>query len=333
MNSRRLLLLILPLMMAGCSLTAQTTFSQFYSSPLTVNPANTGKFTGDYRLGGVCRNENNSFGFSSAKAAFFTDMRILKSSLATNDKLAVGVAALAEKNVALGLKNSYLSFSLAYHKGLDEAGLQQVGVGFQINYCHQSLTSPTLIFEDQLLYLSTRGIVNTNPYGMQPVNITYPDLNIGLVYENAFDNRNTVSVGLSAFHVNRPNTSFNGGEFHLAPLGSLQLGWKRQSSSDDENALFSSLMVSNTKDKTLGYINVNFIYLARINQSRYKIGPGCSFRRDEFSDNALIPSIALYYEKFVFNISFDVNVSKQTSSQRRAAEASVIYTIHQKTKE
>ncbi|MBC7868400.1 MAG: type IX secretion system membrane protein PorP/SprF, partial [Gloeobacteraceae cyanobacterium ES-bin-316] len=39
---------------------AQSRFSQFYSNPLLINPANTGRFDKTYRLGGSFRRELNT---------------------------------------------------------------------------------------------------------------------------------------------------------------------------------------------------------------------------------------------------------------------------------
>ena len=79
-------------------LVSQNFISKFYTSPLIINPANTGKFLGDYRIRGVYRNEKNAISQNS-KASFFYDSRILPKALPKNDRLAVGGAMLSEKDI------------------------------------------------------------------------------------------------------------------------------------------------------------------------------------------------------------------------------------------
>ena len=56
------------------SLAQDPNFSQFFASPLTLNPALTGKFDGTFRLAGNYRNQwpsiNNAFVTKTASADF-----------------------------------------------------------------------------------------------------------------------------------------------------------------------------------------------------------------------------------------------------------------------
>ena len=65
-------------------------FSQFFSSPLTLNPAFTGKFFGTYRIAGNYRNQwpsiNNAFTTSTISA----DFHILPGRIANNDSWGIG---------------------------------------------------------------------------------------------------------------------------------------------------------------------------------------------------------------------------------------------------
>ena len=69
------------LTLALCASAQDPNFSQFFASPLTLNPALTGKFDGVYRVAGNYRNQwptiNNAF--RTYTASF--DMGILKNSI------------------------------------------------------------------------------------------------------------------------------------------------------------------------------------------------------------------------------------------------------------
>src|SRR5271169_2047694 len=106
-------------------------FSQFFASPLTLNPALTGKFDGVYRVAGNYRNQwptiNNAFTTATASV----DFGVLKNRLPEIDQFGVGIMAFSDKSGNGVLQDNYGALSVAYHKGLDENGYNQIGAGFQ----------------------------------------------------------------------------------------------------------------------------------------------------------------------------------------------------------
>lgn len=315
--------ILIPLLLVHEYLLSQNFFSQFYSSPLTVNPANTGKFLGDYRIGGVGRSGNNGLSLNNSKASFFCDTRILTSALPVKDKLAIGVAALSEKNTFYGIKNSYLLLSLAYHKGLDEDGLQQLSVGFQVNYSHRLVEPAALIFEDQLMNLASSGFVVINPDPNKEININYLDFNIGFGYQNVFNDKNILTVGVSVFHTNRPSRTFNGTKFTLSPQGCVQMGL--ENTVDDRTKLYFAIIISSASEKKVGDLFLSCMYQTKINESNYKICLGGSYRRNELRGAAFVPCLALDYNHFVLSMSYDTDISSKTTSQRGGFEVGMIY--------
>src|SRR5271155_3993150 len=123
-------------------------FSQFFASPLTLNPALTGKFNGVLRVAGNYRNQwpdiNNAFITSTVSI----DAPILVNKLPENDVWGIGALAITDKTASGILNDNYFSISTAYHKSLDENGYHQIGVGFQGTYASQSLDGTRLTFED-----------------------------------------------------------------------------------------------------------------------------------------------------------------------------------------
>jgi hypothetical protein len=71
-------------------------FSQFFASPLTLNPALTGKFDGLYRVAGNFRNQwptiNNAFVTRTASV----DFGIMKNRLAEIDQLGIGILGVTD---------------------------------------------------------------------------------------------------------------------------------------------------------------------------------------------------------------------------------------------
>ena len=85
-------------------------FSQFFASPLTLNPALTGRFDGNFRVAGNYRNQwptiNNAF--TTATVSF--DMPILANRIPEYDTWGVGIMALTDKT-ADGILISAWTFS------------------------------------------------------------------------------------------------------------------------------------------------------------------------------------------------------------------------------
>src|SRR5215475_13867687 len=124
-------------------------FSQFFASPLTLNPALTGKFDGVYRVAGNYRNQwptiNNAF--RTYTASF--DVGILKNRIPEFDQFGIGFLGFADDAGNGVLKNNAFAVSMAYHKALDEDGFHQLGVGFQGGYVGKRLDVTKVTFEDQ----------------------------------------------------------------------------------------------------------------------------------------------------------------------------------------
>src|ERR1044071_9081282 len=72
-------------------------FSQFFASPITLNPALTGKFDGVYRFAANYRNQwptiNNAY--TTATASF--DMGILKDRIPDYDQFGIGIMGFTDR--------------------------------------------------------------------------------------------------------------------------------------------------------------------------------------------------------------------------------------------
>src|SRR5688572_32842425 len=72
-------------------------FSQFFSSPLTLNPALTGKFDGTLRVAGNYRNQWPEFNNVYTTSTASIDFAVLQKNIPFNDTWGVGIIALTDK--------------------------------------------------------------------------------------------------------------------------------------------------------------------------------------------------------------------------------------------
>ncbi|MBD0284473.1 MAG: PorP/SprF family type IX secretion system membrane protein [Flavisolibacter sp.] len=307
---------------ASLMVTAQDpNFSQFFASPLTLNPASTGKFDGNFRVAANFRNQwptiNNAF--TTATISF--DAGILKNRLPEIDQFGVGIMAFSDKSGNGILQNNYLALSAAYHKGLDENGYHQIGAGFQGTYVNKRLDITRLKFEDQLTSQGFTG-VTSEIFTQQQVNITYFDMNAGLFYNGTTNGFNNFYLGASAYHLNRPKESFHGGAYFLQPRLTIQGGGRVPSG--DYNAFHFSANYSRQAAATNtifgGAYSLNLNNTESIPTNLYL---GAWYRLGD----AVIPYIGLEFGDFHIGATYDVNTSglKPASNMRGGAEFSLIY--------
>ena len=125
-------------------------FSQFFASPLTLNPAYTGKFNGLVRVSGNYRDQWPAISKAFVTSTLAVDAPILKGKLNSNDTWCLGGMAMTDRTANGILNSNFLSLSTAYHKALDEDGFHQLGVGFQGTYASKRLDGSQLNFENEL---------------------------------------------------------------------------------------------------------------------------------------------------------------------------------------
>lgn len=320
---KRLLYFIL-LSVAAINVAAQDpNFSQFFASPLTLNPALTGKFDGAYRVAGNYRNQwptiNNAF--TTYTASF--DINILKNRISEVDQFGVGVMAFSDKSGNGVLQYNYAAFSVAYHKGLDEDGYHQIGAGFQGTYVNKRLDVSSLKLEDQLRADGFTGVSSENFSNFQ-LNLSYFDLNAGIFYNGTTNGDNNFYVGASMYHINQYRERFSDtGQYFLAPRVTLQ-GGGRVPVGDGNSFHFSG-----NHSRQAGAVNtiVGGAYALNVNSD--EANPSNLYLGSWFRlGDAIIPYVGLEWGEFRLGASYDVNISqlKPGSNMRGGSEFSLIYT-------
>ena len=319
MRNTVLTLLLLCLMLSAKA--QDPNFSQFFSSPLTLNPALTGKFEGILRVAGNYRNQwptiNNAYTTYTASI----DAGILKSRIPEFDQFGVGVLGFSDKSGNGALQNNAFALSTSYHKALDENGYNQIGLGFQGTFVSKILNVNGLHFTDMLRADGWTGITSES-FSDNNLNVSYFDMNVGLLYNGTSDGSNNYYLGASMYHITRPKESFLEGQYVLDPRLTLQAGGRLPL------AEYNSVHFSAIHSRQANAVNtvIGGAYMMNINQdpqSPTNLYLGSWFRLGD----AVIPYIGLEFGSFHIGATYDVNVSslKPGSNMRGGAEFSLIY--------
>src|SRR6478672_8785235 len=84
-------------------------FSQFFVSPLTLNPALTGKFDGVFRVAGNYRNQWPTINNAFTTYTISMDAGILRNTIPDYDQFGVGIMAFTDKSGNGVLQNNFLA--------------------------------------------------------------------------------------------------------------------------------------------------------------------------------------------------------------------------------
>lgn len=194
------------LLLTGGSLCAQDLhFSQFFNSPLTTNPANTGFIPdANYRLGINYRNQWTSVPVPYKTMSAFGDFQVFREKLEFG-WLGIGGVILRDVAGSGNLTSTKVYGSIAYHQLLGESSL--LSLGFNAGTANKRIDMNKLTFDNQW---NGKFFDAAAPSG-EPItqsSITYYDMQVGMNYAY-FPNDNVyINTGFSVHHVNKPRESF-----------------------------------------------------------------------------------------------------------------------------
>ena len=183
-------------------------FSQFYNSPLNLNPANTGRINSLYRLVANYRLQYlplqtpspfNTFSASGDAGLFRDQLR--------DDIWGIGVVFTYDRQTAIQT-NSFM-ISTAYHKSLGREKKHYLSAGFQVGFTQRSLDRGNLSFEIQFdnrvgafdLTLPSGEVFKSGKYFQ-------PNMNIGLMWSSQFSKLIGAYAGFSMFNIIKAKDTF-----------------------------------------------------------------------------------------------------------------------------
>jgi type IX secretion system PorP/SprF family membrane protein len=301
-------------------------FSQFFVSPLTLNPAFTGKFDGDFRVAGNHRDQWPVLQNVFVTQTVSVDMPIMRGRLGA-DRLGIGLLAINDKTAGGALNGTDFAFSTSFHKALDEDEFNTLGIGFQAAYSQRRLDLSKLRFENELTSTGDFVLDPGNPDRQNvQASINYLNLNAGVLFSGSTDGTNNYYVGVSMYNINRPKESFTNGNYVRPSRITIQGGGYLPLS--DVLTLHGSAMFNSQA----GSSEIVAGMALAANASPYSNQPtNVYFGSWVRVGDALIPYMGLEAAGFRFGASYDINMFSSTKSVRSVTrnkggiEVSLIY--------
>jgi type IX secretion system PorP/SprF family membrane protein len=302
-------------------------FTQYFTSPLTLNPAMTGLVSDDLRFSGNYRSQWSSVSTNPYITGTFSyDMAILKGKLPQGDAMGIGLLGLYDKAGTGGLTNTTFGLSLAYHKAFGYDRQQHISLGVQADYVQKSIDFAKLTFEDMFNSATGTLILPTNDKFANS-SIGYPDFNAGAMYSGKVADHVTAYMGFSYYHITQPvETYLNNYDFQIHARETGYLGGAFDM--NEHTVLYASALFQSQAAATEVLVGaaVGFI-----------LNPGhdADYQKNTIFylggwyryGDAVSPYVGIEWSKMRLGVSYDVNVSSFTPATNGlgAYEISLIY--------
>lgn len=283
--------------------------SQFYTSPLIVNPAFTGN-TGeaDFRTAAQFRNQWSSLTGNYVTSSFAFDAPF---------KERWGLGGYIMNNDASQVFNVFnFVLSASYDVLSQDQDKHELIMGLQLGLINKGADFEEFTFDSQY----DEGIFNpfiASGESLPTNSILLPEVVYGLMYRYNHE-KYTPFVGLSAHHLTYPRSSFLGTEYRLPLKYSIILG------SDfilDESFIARPLLFS-AYQKANFVLNTGAEFQYDANEE-VSVMLGVMYRLNE----SIIPIVGVKYQDITFRFSYDINVSplNDFTRYRGGAEFSLIF--------
>lgn len=207
---KHLLTLALVLTLSGTVFSQDYHFSQFFASPVSLNPALTGLFPGRYRVSLASRSQwNQTLETPFSTTAFSSDFHYFVNPRKRQykDAFGVGVVFASDRVSEINYSVNQIMVSGAFHKSLDPNNNQTLSLGFQMGVVQRNVSYDQLTFEDSFDGTSTY-VEGASLEALPANNYAFGDYNIGLNYAYAPKNQTAIFVGAALHHFNKPEQSF-----------------------------------------------------------------------------------------------------------------------------
>ncbi len=315
MKKMKLFVVIVFMLISIKPLNAQDpSFSQFFSSPLNINPALTANINADWRLISNLRDQWLGPATPYVTGTISFDRKIFQHKIPNVDVedniIGIGAMLMYDKAFSGIVKSSYASLNLSYNIKLAEydATTHRLEAGFGAIYGNRRVDFSSVDFEEQFTGFG----FNTNlPTGEAALANSKPyfSASAGLVYSYHTEKSN-FDIGIAGFHLNKPRQTFLKDDNQVLAI-------RRVAHANFETYLTNRLV-----------LNTNAIYQYQDKAKYFSVGGSLGYYVDGiqtilnaglwyWSKNALIPYVGIGYKDFQFGFSYDITTSKLNQAARK----------------
>jgi len=273
-------------------------FSQFYNSPLILNPALTGNSNCLLRLGGNYRSQWFSVTVPYKTYSFFIDAKLDPQFLGRDW---VGIGGYFYKDVSGDGNLNYTdaSFSFSYNKPLSKRKTIIMSIGAALNYDSKSIQLQNLYFGNQWNGTS----FNTgSPHESFVTNkVQHFDLDVGLLFHGIAKKGFSYHIGAVINHILNPQEHFTG---YYSRVGWKIVGHAGINADISRKIEITPKVYYSFQDGAMEIMGgLNFLYTPGY-YSKLIFGVWYRYNND------IIPTLGFEIAKFQLMFSYDFTISK-----------------------
>jgi len=181
-------------------------FSQFYASPITLNPAMTGLMNNCHRFVINYRNQYPTLYNTYNDFAVSYDAALMRGSM-KNDFIGAGIMFLNDRQGDGSLNNMQIMGSFAFHKAVDPQGRVLLSIGAQAGWMNKSIDFSNLVFGTQFEG-NDFNINLPNGETVEQTSFTNFDVRLGGMVSANINKVFGVYGGAGYYHLFRPEERF-----------------------------------------------------------------------------------------------------------------------------
>lgn len=294
-------------------------FSQFNGSLLNLNPAFTGFFNGDYRVGAIYRSQWQSVPVPYSTISMSGETRIRPSS---EKKDMVGLGLLFNNDRAgdarYGTTQFYMNGSYLYPAKEDSSLLFSMGAN--IGICQVGFDYNRMTFDNQYDGLNYNRTTSTGE-NFNWTQFNYADFNLGMAAQYILNRKQRFVLGFSVHHLTSPVITYQGND--LSKLDTKFGTYAQFVTPINLKTDIVAELLYNRQGKYNEFIpHASLKYYLR-KDANEAVMAGLSFR----AKDAVILRGGYTFKNFQGGMSYDINLSKFTAATNRRG-AFEIYVIH-----
>lgn len=306
-------------------------FTQFYATPLTLNPGMTGAFEGKYRVGMIYRDQWRKVLDNPIRTfAVAADLRFdAPGKSVYDDAMGLGILFYNDKVNVVDFNTTQIALSMAYHKSLGSDNRQYLSLGIQGGITQRNVNYESLDFQDE--FDGSNGYTLGTGEDLPENNFAYADFNVGLNYSARIGRSGALFAGAALHHFMKPNVSFygNSGEGDkLFSKISAQLA-ANIPFSNTRTSFMPRVLFAKQGPHMQVNAGANFrTALGKYGSTAFHIGGWARpVRTDEaFGLDAVVALVGIEFSNVLVGLSYDLNLKALGFNQRQGAfEISVAY--------
>lgn len=295
--------------------------SQTYAAPLSLNPALTGGYQGNFRVSLLYRDQWSSM-LSDPYRSFLVsgDARIpLKKQSRNTDYVGVGILIANDRKNPFDYSNNSITFNGAFHKRLGDGAVNYLSAGVQFGLLQKNFSYENFTFQDQFNGIDEFPFTSNEQLPVN--NHAHFDFSIGLNYATELKNNMTLEIGAAAYHVLEPNISFyQDVNPTTAPVGLINENKQR------------SRYVAHVSSRISPHYDLSFtprlIFSTQGNHQQIQAGSGVrsvlsdvkqtalhaglwgrvTHDLDSYAFRDIVAMVGIEYEQVIFGFSYDLSI-------------------------